>query len=37
MERWQQVYDGIAHVLEDEALVDVVFVALLLCVPNFQW
>jgi hypothetical protein len=39
MARWQQLYDGIqiAHALEDETLVDVVFAALLLCVPNLQW
>jgi hypothetical protein len=29
MARWQQPNDGIAHALEDEALVDVMFVALL--------
>jgi hypothetical protein len=37
MARWQQLYDGIAHALEDETLVDVVFVASLLCVMNLQW
>jgi len=37
MARWQQLYDGIAHAFKDEALVDVVFVSLLLCVPNLQW
>jgi hypothetical protein len=37
MARWQQLYDGIAHALDFEALVDVVFVALLVCVPNLQW
>jgi hypothetical protein len=37
MARWQQPYDGIAHALEVEALVDVMFVALLLRVPNLQW
>jgi hypothetical protein len=37
MARWrQQLLDGIAQAFEDEAATNLVFVALLLHVPNFQ-
>jgi len=38
MVRWQhQLLDGITQALEDKVVTNLVFIALLLQVPNLQW